>query len=620
MTRRLLSRLGAALSVLALALTLLLAPTATDDAHAAAGDVLQLSSTAYATRGEKTTLVITWVHQGKPVSGYVNLQRQRNGVWEHVRKIEVVDGRATTVITPGATNSYRLRTSAVTSPGGVPQAHPDGTSNTVKVTVVSSAKESAAPDLLAPPVAIAGSSVPFTISWTVGGQRASGKVNLQRRDGNSWVHVKQVTVTNGRGEIAIKVDKTAQYRLRVSTVTSHSGVVTKDPYGTSGTLRVVATSATPSTFRVQGAGWGHGVGLSQYGAYGMALDGSSARQIIQHYYSGADVAYRDTSAEVRVQVLAGASSTTLRTSGGQSRIRLGGSIVATLPAGTSITVTPVSSGLQVQANGQTWRTASTSNRVHVEWAATRYFQPGSTISVNTSVSGAQGVYRHGRLELMSINGRVNAVNVVRVTDEYMYGIAEMPSSWSAAALQAQAIAARSYAMATKPASPRTACDCHLYDDTRSQNYTGWLKENERTYGVRWRDAVDATINGSGLGGVVVSGSSIVQAYYFSSSGGRTQNSEDVWTAALPYLRSVDDRWSLHSRNPNSSWTANVSQSAMRSAFGLPDVARVVVSSRSDGNAAQRVTAYSSDGRTATITGEQLRSRLGLKSTWISSIS
>src|SRR5690606_25168595 len=68
MTRRLLSRLGAALAVLALALPLLLAPTATDDAHAAAGDVLQLSSTAYATRGEKTTLVITWVHQGKPVS------------------------------------------------------------------------------------------------------------------------------------------------------------------------------------------------------------------------------------------------------------------------------------------------------------------------------------------------------------------------------------------------------------------------------------------------------------------------------------------------------------------------------------------------------------------------
>lgn len=622
MPGRLLLRLVSVLSAAALGLGLLLVPINAPPAQAAAGDVLYMSTTGYAVKGERTPLNITWVYNGQPVTGKVNLQRQQGNTWVLVRQITVTNGAVTHMINPGASNSYRLRTSTVSSPSGVPTANPNGTSNTVSITVVTDPRRSAAPDLAASPTVVAGSRVAFTITWTVDGAPVSGVVNLQRWDGSRWVLQERVQVSNGRATTTrpAAAEASSRYRLRASSVTSHSGIVTADPHGTSGTVRVAVVGHPPSSFTVAGAGWGHGVGMSQYGAYGMALDGNSATSILRHYYTGADVAYRDTDKLVRVQVLSGVSSTQIRASGGQSRIRIGGSTVATLPAGTTITVSAVSSGLRVQANGQSWTTASASNRIHIEWASTRYFNPGSSVQVNTSVTGAQGTYRHGRLELQSIGGRVNAVNVVNVTDEYMLGIAEMPSSWSPAALQAQVIAARSYALSTMPTSVRTSCDCHLYDDTRSQNYTGWKKENESTYGVRWRSAVLATINSSGRGGVVVHSGTVIGAYYYSSSGGRTQNSEDVWVSALPYLRSVDDRWSLQSRNPYSSWTTTVTQASMRSAFGLPNVTRVVISQRSDGNAALRVTAYAVDGRSATITGEQLRSRLGLRSTWISAIS
>lgn len=622
MPLRLLWRVVAVLSAAVLGLGLALVPPSTAPAEAAAGSVLRLSSTGYATPGERTALNITWVHNGQPVSGRVNLQRLRGSTWELVRQIEVDDGAATTTITPGGSYSYRLRTSRVDSPAGVPTAHPNGTSNTISMRLVSDPRRSAAPDLVASPTATTSSGVRFTVTWTIDGAPISGKVNLQRWNGERWVLQQQLTVTGGRATTTRPVanEVSSTYRLRASTVTSHSGVVTSDPYGTSGTVRVIVNGVPPASFTVGGSGWGHGVGMSQYGAYGMALGGSTSAEIVEHYFSGADVTHRSTDRDVRVQVLSGVSSTQVRASGGQARIRIGGSVVATLPAGTVITVSAVSAGLRVSADGTSWTTRSTSNRIHVEWASTRYFMPTVTTQVNTSVSGAQGLYRHGRLELRSIGGAVNAVNVVNLTDEYMLGIAEMPSSWSPAALRAQVIAARSYALGTMPSSVRTSCDCHLYDDTRSQNYTGWRKENEGTWGQRWRAAVLATIDGDGRGLVAVHGGSVVATYYFSSSGGRTQNSEDVWTAALPYLRSVRDPWSLNGRNPYASWTATVSQSSMRTAFGLPSVVRVVITQRSDGDAVRRVTAYAADGTSATITGEQLRSRLGLRSTWVESIS
>lgn len=375
----------------------------------------------------------------------------------------------------------------------------------------------------------------------------------------------------------------------------------------------------PLGFTVRGAGWGHGVGMSQYGAYAMARNGSSASAILRHYYTGTGLGLAPADDPVvRVQVRAGATSTTVRSHDGVARVRVGGSIVATPAAGTAIVLTPViGGGIKVTVGGTSWTTASSGHRVLIEWPGTRYWSPTWSTDVTASVSGAY-TYRHGRLEVKNVADRVNVVNVLRLSDEYMYGIAEMPSSWPAAALQAQAIAARTYAY-TGLGSVKTDCDCHMYADTRSQVFRGWNKENETTWGARWKAAVDATVE-AGRGRIVTRNGAAVRTFYFSSSGGRTQNSEDVWTTALPHLRSVSDPWSLDPAiNPNASWTAQVTQASMANAFGLPNVVKVQILSRTEGGGVASVRATSTTGATATINGEQLRSRLGLKATWVSSI-
>src|SRR5690606_5358082 len=103
---------------------------------------------------------------------------------------------------------------------------------------------------------------------------------------------------------------------------------------------------------------------------------------------------------------------------------------------------------------------------------------------------------------------------------------------------------------------------------------------EATYGAKWVAAVAATAQSSTTGLALTYGGKVVQAYYSSSTGGRTQNNEDVWSGApVPYLRSVDDPWSLDSRNPRASWEKVVSGVALAAAFGLSDVARLDLSRR-----------------------------------------
>ena len=110
-------------------------------------------------------------------------------------------------------------------------------------------------------------------------------------------------------------------------------------------------------------------------------------------------------------------------------------------------------------------------------------------------------------------------------------------------------------------------------------------------------------------------------FYYSSSGGHTLNSEDVWSATVPYLRAVDDPWSLTSENPNRSWTTVRSQSAMASLFDLEDIHKISISGRYDGGAIRSVKATASTGESRTITGkaDYLRSLFGLKSAWVRSI-
>ena len=248
----------------------------------------------------------------------------------------------------------------------------------------------------------------------------------------------------------------------------------------------------------------------------------------------------------------------------------------------------------------------------MKWQGTRDLAGGATV---VDIPGAGGTYRWGRLEATRIGGTLNLVNVLRLHDEYLDGIAEVPTSWAPAALQAQAVAARTYAIRALAGKPSSSCACDVHDDTRSQVFRGWDREGGQG-GSRWVAAVHATAPSSRSGRVVTYQGKPIDAVYFSSDGGATENSEDVWSSAVPYLRSVPDPWSAGGGNPLASWTRTRTQAQVAAAFGLPDVASLDLSDRTAGGSVRSAVATSSDGRSVRVSGPALISRLGLPARWL----
>lgn len=409
----------------------------------------------------------------------------------------------------------------------------------------------------------------------------------------------------------------------------------------------------PESFTVKGAGWGHGVGMSQFGAWGMAKDGSSETEILKHYFQGTSVKSANANKLIKVEVFGSGSDNrnsvdvVVRSPGsdttddGRWRMRFydygpgDSAVLNTTWAGKNNEDLKVTrDGNEVLVERENGDTATASKDVSLQWEATSYYDSGSDedayVELQNRPGGnrvTHGQYRHGKL-LISVPSssypRLIIANYLKLNTEYLYGIAEMPSSWDSEALQAQAIAARGFALNAVNTYSST-CNCNLYDDTRSQNFSGWKKESEGAgamYGKRWVAAVDATNSPDNTEGkVLMFGSSIAKLYYFSSSGGQTENSKDIWGGNYSYLTSVPDPWSLSSRNPNDSWTYTLSQAKARSIFGLSDVMSIKVTSRTAGGsdaAAKVVTATSSSGDKSSISGsERIRSTIVAgKSPWL----
>lgn len=394
------------------------------------------------------------------------------------------------------------------------------------------------------------------------------------------------------------------------------GTVTwKRGSGTSATYQ-----ANNPRFTVKGRGYGHGVGMSQYGARGMAAEGRPAWQILEHYYNPAKVTSVSSAVndDLKVQLLGGQSKVTMRVTQGEARLRIGSS---TYPVSGTLEVTTASSGKAVAVtSGGTTRRASDGQAIWLEWRQTRAWSGGgrTIVEVDKANGGsATGRYRHGRIELAPFKGKVEVTAALRLGTEYLYGVAEMPSTWAPEALKAQAVVARTFALRERTIK-KSDCRCQVYDEVRSQKFTGWAKEAE---GSAWPAAIRATATMSGdtvtrAQAVTYSGAPI-NAVYSSSSGGKTNDSKDVWGSSTPYLRSRDDRWSSTAAagNPNANWTHAASQAQMAKVFGLPEVRRVTVSLASSG-LARSATATSASGKTVTVTGAKLRSALGLKSSTV----
>jgi len=143
----------------------------------------------------------------------------------------------------------------------------------------------------------------------------------------------------------------------------------------------------------------------------------------------------------------------------------------------------------------------------------------------------QRSYR-GRLEIGRYNlKKLTAVNVVSF-EEYLYGVvaSEMPSQWDIEAIKAQAVAARSYALTRIMANAHKNSGYELCDGTNCQVYIGYGNEKDRT-----TEAVEET-----EGELALYDGQPINAVFFSSSGGSTDNSENVWSSKVPYLRAVPE--------------------------------------------------------------------------------
>lgn len=378
----------------------------------------------------------------------------------------------------------------------------------------------------------------------------------------------------------------------------------------------------PSRFTLSGSGWGHGVGMSQYGAAALARRGQSVAWILGHYYHPATSSYTGTRVgqSIRVHLTSVPTSTLdgtarirvlgLGTTTGAARLSVeGGRVRATLPNGSS----------------------QLTERAVVEWEGTRHWAgTASTLRVPQADGSGPLDLRHGRVEVTVRDGLLNIVTVLRLTDEYLYGLAEMPSSWPAAALQAQAAAGRTYALRSSSAV-KAECDCHVWDEVRSQKFTGWAKENEVSGGVRWGDrwkaAVDATVRRTTTGSPSSAlstwyGGAPIEALYHSSNGGYTRSNQTVFAgSALPYLQARPDPYSVsaEAQNPYRSWTATVTHAQAARAFQLAEIERITVARDAHG-VPQTATARSSEGRTATISVTRMRNALGLRSGWVTGVS
>ncbi|MCW5950994.1 MAG: hypothetical protein KIT69_01870 [Propionibacteriaceae bacterium] len=365
-----------------------------------------------------------------------------------------------------------------------------------------------------------GTARKLTVSYTKNGKPVkSAKVKLQYKKGAKWVTSKTVTVKNGKATVSVK-SATAMNR-------TYRFYVKGKGKSKSLTVRFV-----PAAFTVGGSGSGHGVGLSQYGAYRMALDGKKASDILGYYYPTARLSTASNNPRpIKVQILGPGSDTRTSTtigfaSGSGSKVFT----VTDLATGAGRS-TAAGSGIDIGvASGKATATftAASGGRTTVAAAKLRITWDNQSIA---TVAGAQGTYKYGSFLISNLKGQPNVVNELAMNTEYLYGIDEMPSSWGTTAkgmeaLKAQAVVARNYAIAqaskwkTSDADYETAnpaCDCHVFDDPRSQNFKGATK-SEGTANAPWVAAVDATIQGSQVNVVRASDGGIPETPYFAASG------------------------------------------------------------------------------------------------------
>ena len=382
----------------------------------------------------------------------------------------------------------------------------------------------------------------------------------------------------------------------------------------------------PATFSFQGSGYGHGVGLSQMGARSMALAGQSSEQIIKYFYKDVAIEQKDDSKILRVNIghLLSNAKISTATKGSQLQIIQGeAGSESDLPVSSladSISFSIIGSTVSPRVTlGKTTQVLTRSRTFTIRWAGTRYLEGPDTL-ISVSHSGVTQKLRYGQIQVKAIKSpsgyRIAMTNSVRLADEYLWGISEMPSFWPVAALEAQAIASRTYAL-SKAGIYRSACDCDLYGSISDQTFLGYAKEIEKKYGVIWKDIVTRTA------GLTITQAGIpITAYFSSSSGGKTELAINAWGSSKAYTQIVDDPGSLDLvLNPRFvAWNREVPQSVIAAAFVLPDVVSLEILGVNESGTVAQIQATSSTGVKVALRGETFRSRTKIPSAWFSLVS
>jgi stage II sporulation protein D len=361
---------------------------------------------------------------------------------------------------------------------------------------------------------------------------------------------------------------------------------------------VVLLGAAPahaaSRLVIRGAGFGHGIGMSQYGAFGLALQGVGYRAILSRYYQNTSLAELDRTPDVRVLL-----------QGGRRSVKVAGAVSVggrRLNPALTYRVVRRGAGLVIRQGGRALLTSAPPMRIAAPAG-------GSLVLEGVSVPGIRDGRYRGALELRPGSSGINVINALDL-ETYIRGVvgAESPASWPAEALKAQAVAARTYAITTRVGSLSDGFD--QYADTRSQVYRGVAAETART---------DAAISAT-HGQVVTYNGTPVTTYFFSTSGGHTENIENSFVGAdpKPWLKGVEDPYDdLSPRHRWGPFTFTIRQVQQRlNGLVKGRFRRIRVLQRGTSPRVVYAQIVGSRGRTK-VTGPTLRTRFGLFDTWAS---
>jgi stage II sporulation protein D len=376
--------------------------------------------------------------------------------------------------------------------------------------------------------------------------------------------------------------------------------------------------ADDGVFRMVGGGWGHGRGMSQWGAYQAASEGRSHAEILAFYYPGTTLAtLPDGDVRVLLSSDTGKNLVVRAVPGLTARFAPAGSRAVVLPAQPEGCSRPakrwraraVGTQMRLDAKCGTW--TKVARRVGLSISFEVAGDVVATIN-RGSKRGYRGVVSGTYLGRSS----VQVVNTVPM-EQYLRAVvaAEVSPSWPAASLRAQAIAARTYA-ATEMRG-RAASSFDVYDWVRSQAYPGAVEYGRRWVVTRVREyaATDAAIAQT-AGVHVTAGGVPVLTQFSASNGGATAASP------LPHMVAVVDPWdAAATRNPLRTWTDTVTAAQLgRWCSSAGPITEVRVLSREGagqwGGRISRMRVVGTDGSCTLASDSAIRSALGVNSSFL----